>query len=510
MNPRPLASLLGVTLLLVVSACGDDSPVTGTIGYPTPAGPSSGAGGATSSGAGGSGGDPTGGGGGESALPCATRITYGDAWIHGGDHPNDYDDAAGLVTWNGTCTDEGSNSFAVLSNGWKPYFTGHDACLMALDTTCAGAPACTTRITYGPAWLAAPNHPNSYDDVPGRVFWDRACTNSGADSFASLSNGWAPHFKGNNACEMSFEYINCGGLYDNPVFPQDCADPGVIRDGNQYLAVCTSGGAANAFPIRASTDLVHWSAKGHVFPSAGKPTWAVGDFWAPEIHKVGSQYLAYYTARHQDGRLSIGAATANTAQGPFTDIGQPLVHDGAMGMIDATHFTAADGTHYLVWKADGNAVGKPTPIYGQALSADGKALVGGRVTLMTNDLAWEGGVVEAPWVVRKDGMYYLFYSGNAYYNGTYAVGVARASSPLGPYTKAGAPILKTTSAWVGPGHCSVIDTPAGNSYMVYHAWQAGHVNGPGDGRLLLVDAIVWSGGWPAVPEAPSLGSRPMP
>ena len=509
MDARTLVSVFAplCATLVFVHGCSDDSAALEDIGRATEGAGGSGAGGVGGGGAGG--GEPADSGGG-AAAPCTTRVTYGDAWIHGADHPNPFDDVSGSVTWDGTCVNEGPNSYAVLSNGWKPYFTGNNACVMAFDTTCAGAPACTTRISYGGAWIPAPNHPNHFDEVPGRVFWDGVCTNSGGNSSATLSNGWAPHFTGSNACELSFTYSGCGGLYDNPVIPQDCADPGVLRDGNEYVVACTSGGAPDAFAIRTSTDLVHWTFTGHIFPAAGKPAWAVGDFWAPEIHKVGNHYVAYYSARHQDGRLSVGAGTSQSAKGPFTDIGQPLVHDASMGMIDVTHFQAPDGTHYLVWKADGNAVGQPTPIYGQALSADGTALVGGRVTLMKNDLGWEGGVVEAPWVVAKDGFYYLFYSGNAYYNGTYAVGVARASSPLGPYQKAGAPILKTSAAWVGPGHCSVIDTPAGNSYMVYHAWQAGHVNGPGDGRLMLVDAVTWSGGWPAVPEAPSVNSRPMP
>lgn len=154
--------------------------------------------------------------------------------------------------------------------------------------------------------------------------------------------------------------------------------------------------------------------------------------------------------------------------------------------------------------------GKPTPIYGQALSADGTSLVGNRATLITNDQGWEGPLVEGPFVVKKAGYYQLFYSANAYYNGTYAVGVARSQSPLGPYQKAGPPILKTNAAWVGPGHCSVVDTPDGDTYMVYHAWQAGHVAGPGDGRLTLVDAVFWENGWPVVPAAPSSRSRPMP
>ena len=48
------------------------------------------------------------------ALACSTRITYGDRWIHPG-HPEMYDVASGLVTWDGSCVNEGTNSYAVLS-----------------------------------------------------------------------------------------------------------------------------------------------------------------------------------------------------------------------------------------------------------------------------------------------------------------------------------------------------------------------------------------------------------
>jgi hypothetical protein len=39
--------------------------------------------------------------------------------------------------------------------------------------------------------------------------------------------------------------------------------------------------------------------------------------------------------------------------------------------------------------------------------------------------------------------------------------------------------------------------------MVYHAWNQGHTS-----RVMLVDNIIWSGGWPSMPAAPSVGSRP--
>jgi len=438
------------------------------------------------------------------SASCTTRVSYGDAWIHT-NHPALFDDVNGPVTWDGKCTNQGSNSVAKLSNGWAPVFTGHDACLIALDSTCADAGTCRTRVTYAAAWQPPAAHPATFDDLAGRVFWDGSCVDAASTSSATLSNGSKQTFTGSAACGMSFAYEQCGGLYQNPVIPSSCPDPGVLRDGSNYILSCTSGGAANAFPIRTSTDLVHWQQVGSIFPSASKPKWAIKDFWAPEIHHVGSHYVAYFTARHSDGQLSIGAATATSPTGPFQDIGQPLVHDATIGLIDATEFADANGKPYLVWKVDGNAVKQHTPIYGQALSADGTTLTGTRQTLITNDLAWEGGVVEGPWVVLHGGQYFLFYSGNSYANATYAVGVARADNPLGPYTKLGNPILKSNADWIGPGHCSVIDTPEGDSYMVYHAWHPDKVGG----RPTLVDAVQW-GAWPSVREAPSLAARPMP
>ncbi len=450
----------------------------------------------------------------EASAPCATRVTYGSAWIKPTNHPASYDDVAGLVTWDGTCTDDGANSYAVLSNGWKPYFTGNSACILALDASgaCgAGVPAsCTTRVTYGSAWLPPPNHPASYDDVAGRVFSDGQCHPSGTQSTANLSNGWTPTFTGTDGCSLSFEYRQCGGLYANPVIPTDCPDPGVLHDGNRYVLTCTSGDAADAYPIYTSPDLASWTLVGHVFPAGHRPAWAVSDFWAPEIHVVGTHYVVYFSARGADGMLAIGAASASSSVGPFTDIGQPLVHDASVGLIDASEITAS-GQPYVLYKRDGNAIGQPTPIETEPLSADGLSLASGATPtqLITNDQPWEGAVTEAPFMVDQGGTYYLFYSGNSYANASYAVGVARASSATGPFTKASSPIVVTDGAWVGPGHCSVVDTPAGDTAIVYHAWVAGCVNAPGCGREDLVDLVQWSGGWPAVPLAPSSTSRPL-
>jgi arabinan endo-1,5-alpha-L-arabinosidase len=455
---------------------------------------------------------------------CRTRITYSAGWIRPDGHPNDYDVVAGDVRWDGVCIDDGANSYAVLSNGWRPYFRGTQSCVIATDREgCADTPAtCTTRITYGAAWQAPANHPNRHDTVTGRVTWNGDCARAGSNSAATLSNGWTPHFTGNDACAMGFHYSQCGGLYANPVVPVDCPDPGVLLHDGTYYVVCTGGRDGDSFLIHTSSDLVHFERAGAIFPRGRTPAWMKNRFWAPEIHRVGDHFVAYFSAAHDTASgqlLSIGAARADHPLGPYTDLGRPLVTDFVspetgrrVGVIDAGYIADERGQGYVLFKTDGNGANprEDSIVYAQRVSADGMSLVNEAPTeLLRNDLGWEGDVVEGPWIQRRDGSYYLFYAGNGYASPAYAVGVARATSVLGPYTKKGDPILRTNAGWQGPGHCSVTTGPGGDVQMLYHSWYAGRVGG-GNPRVLLVDAIGWADGWPVMPAAPSLRSVPLP
>jgi arabinan endo-1,5-alpha-L-arabinosidase len=75
--------------------------------------------------------------------------------------------------------------------------------------------------------------------------------------------------------------------------------------------------------------------------------------------------------------------------------------------------------------------------------------------------------------------------------------VARATSPLGPFTKKGAPILKNDAAWVGPGHGSVV-VAHGDDFFFHHAWptNGAGVRNASAGRYDLVDRITYTSGWP--------------
>src|ERR1700738_1876104 len=104
----------------------------------------------------------------------------------------------------------------------------------------AAAMACATRIDYGTGWIHPAGHAASFDITDGVVTWDRICHDDGANSYALLSNGWKPYFSGNRACSLRLDYPGCG-VYANPVVPEGCADPGVVRDGNRWIVACTSG-----------------------------------------------------------------------------------------------------------------------------------------------------------------------------------------------------------------------------------------------------------------------------
>lgn len=291
----------------------------------------------------------------------------------------------------------------------------------------------------------------------------------------------------------------------NPVLPGDYPDPSVIRVGNDYWATATTSQWLPAFPILHSTDLQHWKIVSAVFPQ--KPAWAETNFWAPEIATDNGKFFVYYTARKVNGPLCVAVATAAAPVGPWADHG-PLVcqEDGS---IDAVPVTAEDGQRYLIWKEDGNSRRRPTPLWAQRLTADGTRLTGQPKELFHNDAGWEGAVVEGPFVLRREGWFYLFYSGAGCCgaNCNYALGVARSRRLLGPWEKYPAnPILAGNSTWKCPGHGSIVTTAGGRHFLLYHAYDA--LTSVFVGRQGMLDEVTWRPtGWPQINEGYGPGTE---
>ncbi len=135
-------------------------------------------------------------------------------------------------------------------------------------------------------------------------------------------------------------------------------DPAVISTPKGYYLAATSNDALDAFPLLHSDDLERWRHVGFAFAEGEAPQWVMhgvrkGDFWAPEIAAVGDEYWMVYTARNQSQVLSLGLAKAKWPEGPWVDIGRPLMTGG---VIDGDIFVDDDGERYLLWKEDRNGV----------------------------------------------------------------------------------------------------------------------------------------------------------
>jgi GH43 family beta-xylosidase len=293
-------------------------------------------------------------------------------------------------------------------------------------------------------------------------------------------------------------------------------DPAAIKAGRTYYVASTSGNAPDAGPIVKSKDLKTWTLAGFLFPEGKRPAWHddhpdTYDFWAPEIHKIGRKFFAYYTARDRTGRLCIGAASAARVEGPWTDLGRPLIRDERVGLIDSHHFfDPVSGKHLLYWKKDGNDLSprEKTTFYARELSPDGLSLIGPRHEVLENDQEWEADVVEGAWVTYRNGWYYAFYSGNDYTTNRYALGVARSRSPFGPFEKNPRRLLSTGAAATGPGHNSIVKGPDGKDLLVYHAYEPGG-GGYRKKRVMRIEPIEWIGGWPRVGNGFPGGAPPL-
>jgi len=283
---------------------------------------------------------------------------------------------------------------------------------------------------------------------------------------------------------------------------RDVPDPFILADADRHLLYSTQVGLHNV-PVATSTDLRHWSASGDALPYL--PAWATwGRTWAPGVMRHGGRYLLYFAAHHQaSGLQCIGVAASATAQGPFTPSGpEPLVCQVQLGgSIDPHPFIARDGSAFLLWKADGNAIGQPSTLFAQRLAPDGLALTGQPAALLSSDAAWEQPLIENPALVATGTSYTLLYSGGWWESAGYATGYATCDSPLGPCTKAtiDQPLLASAGNQAGPGGASVISGPAGDHWLTYHTWTTGAVGyGHGGVRSLHFAPLTWPNGQPVV------------
>lgn len=151
------------------------------------------------------------------------------------------------------------------------------------------------------------------------------------------------------------------------VLPSDFADPSIIHDpmSGSWYAFATAGNGANVQIANASSPLGPWTLLDGVdlMPS-GMGAWAVDTaIWAPDVRYLAASdsFVMYYAGVYAaDDRFHcVGAATADSVEGPYQPLDEPLACPTDQGgAIDPSgYWDEASGTLWLLYKVDGNAIG---------------------------------------------------------------------------------------------------------------------------------------------------------
>lgn len=300
------------------------------------------------------------------------------------------------------------------------------------------------------------------------------------------------------------------GVFDPNRPPQTLAltgnlgahDPVIIAAHGRYYYFSTGDGIA----AKTSPDLLQWTQQPEVFPST--PTWfnrQVPDYqprniWAPDISYFGGQYHLYYSvSSFGDNRSCIGHATRPALdQGAWTDH-----EDVVCSNLPGTNHNWNAIDPNIVFDEDG------TPWMSLGSFWDGIKMIeldlqGNQVGSEVYDIASRGGgSIEAPFIVRRCGYYYLFVSFGSCCQGTdstYTIHVGRSENVLGPYVDrdgramldgGGTLLVEGGGSWVGPGHNAVL-IDEDRAYNIYHAYAA--TNGFAQ---LRISELFWDDeGWP--------------
>ncbi|WP_311774056.1 carbohydrate-binding protein [Metabacillus elymi] len=250
--------------------------------------------------------------------------------------------------------------------------------------------------------------------------------------------------------------------WDTGVFYGE-GDPYILKhNGTYYLYVSTVDDKSGVKAWK-SEDLVNWEYGGLV---TKEPTTKAA--YAPEVvYWNGHFYM--YTSPGGNGHY---VYKSSNPLGPF------VKQTNNLGMgIDGHVFIDDDGKWYFYstgnQRIDARLMSDPYT-FGQA----------------SNTGAEMDGWTEGPTILKRNGKYYMTYTGNHVWNKAYRVDYASSDSPIADFLhefEQNPILLNTEGANVGVGHNSVVRGPDLDSeYMVYHS----HAN---PGRYMNLDRIAWNG-----------------
>ncbi|MCM1119988.1 MAG: glycoside hydrolase family 43 protein [bacterium] len=287
----------------------------------------------------------------------------------------------------------------------------------------------------------------------------------------------------------------------NPIMSGFYPDPSICAVGGDYYLINSTFAYFPGLPIMHSKDLVHWEQIGNAMHRQEQ---------LPLKNAGHSQGLFAPTMRYHDGtyyvictNVSHGGNYIVTAENPAGPWSDPYYLEGADG-IDPSLFFDEDGKCYYIGthpNPEGCQYNGDYYIWIQELDVQSMKLVGEVHNV------WNGSSKQIPWpegphLYKKDGYYYIMHAEG----GTgpeHAVSVCRSKTVFGPYQNNYCnPIL--THRHLGRdypikyvGHSDIIETPAGEWYMVMLAVRPleGYTT---MGRETFLAKVVWENDWPVV------------
>jgi hypothetical protein len=292
----------------------------------------------------------------------------------------------------------------------------------------------------------------------------------------------------------------------NPIIKSDDSgrvyggDPAafVDDDGTVYLYIGNDQGDGSYYNMPkylcySSTDLLNWKYEG-VPITAGDFKWgSANDAWASQVIKNNGKYY-FYNSKNSTG---ISVAVSDSPTGPFVNaLGDyekliyPSWTQGKVGWddIDPTVWIEDDENgvqhRYLCW---GNS-----NIYMVELNEDMISIVdkngdgtinGSDITELTiNNIPENSQYTEAPWIYKRNGLYYIFFASNWREDLSYAT----SENIWGPYEYGG--LVMNVGASSNTNHPAVIDFN-GETYLFYHTGAL--ANGGGYLRSVCIDKLVF-------------------
>ncbi|MBN2182367.1 MAG: arabinan endo-1,5-alpha-L-arabinosidase [Sedimentisphaerales bacterium] len=317
---------------------------------------------------------------------------------------------------------------------------------------------------------------------------------------------------------LVFSTVPAEAEYEELTGSYSVHDPVMARHDDTYYVFYTG----HRTPFRISKDMHHWQSGGYVWPS-GPPAWTWeqvpyfdGNIWAPDISFFNGKYHLYYSiSSFGKNNSRIGLAT-NTTLDPcepdyqWIDSGGPVIRSrssDSYNAIDPALFIderEPETTYWLTfgsfWK--GIKITQIDPNTGCPFTDPPKLYsIATRIE--------PPNAIEAPFIVLRNGYYYLFASFDYCCQGTastYNVRFGRAERVTGPYIDrdgismtegGGTQLTRPDDRWKGPGHQAVFQDNNGKDWLIHHAYDASN-----NGRAYLrIHRLFWTpDGWPSLNE----------